>query len=228
MGNSNSIAVDSYLDRHQCSGRNITWHYMHNNGSLPSPYSTCTFAPEVLSAHCCSKGVCKPTFMDKEFERYANNDWDGLGDPYKHTTTDRNATRKEYGPGRLTRRGYCFGIAGPGVGGSHWPPLGLDGRPTKNFDFYEWVPSDQRKLPKNRAVGAKASTCSSSATGGYPPSGAFCEGIEPRSVPMSLTQYYDSNVSNRTPIWVTTLGLVGLVFPCMVRDSMGEIASIVI
>jgi hypothetical protein len=79
----NWISKDSYLDKHACSARNITWQYIHSNGSLPTAYADCPGSQAILNSHCCQEGRCHPTyFLDMEFERYEWNDWDGLGSPY--------------------------------------------------------------------------------------------------------------------------------------------------
>jgi hypothetical protein len=107
--------------------------------------------------------------------------------------------------------------------------MGLDGRPAENFKFTEWTPKStsgdkvgQGKQEK-RAVGGITSACNGWA--GYLPSAASCEGGSPRmgigsrSVPMSSTQFYNSNVSDGTTIAVIVFDLVFVVFLCMVKDS---------
>jgi hypothetical protein len=78
----NWISRDSYLNKHACSARNITWQYLHNNGSLPTAYADCPDSQAILHSHCCREGRCYPYFLDIEFQRATYNDWDGLGSPY--------------------------------------------------------------------------------------------------------------------------------------------------
>ena len=78
----NNISQDSYLNPTTCGGRNITWAYLKYNGTLPSPYAECPNAARVLKLHCCEDGVCRPSSMDHEFDRYDWYDWNGLGWPY--------------------------------------------------------------------------------------------------------------------------------------------------
>jgi hypothetical protein len=90
----NNISTDSYLNTSPCGGRNITWSYLHSNGTFPSlissadgrnrntPFENCTNIARVLHSHCCEDGVCRPSPIDHEFVRYEWNDWNGLGYPY--------------------------------------------------------------------------------------------------------------------------------------------------
>ena len=80
----NQISYDSYLHKHACSGRNITWQYLKHH-TLPSPYDSCPYAAEILKSHCCDHGTCAPFKLDKEWERYGWYDWDGLGVPFNET-----------------------------------------------------------------------------------------------------------------------------------------------
>jgi hypothetical protein len=167
MGIIQSLPIDSYLDRHQCSGRNITWHYIHTNGSLPAPYSHCPDLSAILSSHCCSHGTCAPSWFDREFERYGYGKWDGLGDPYNRLTnctignwnsgtiksnstaenwnnditnsSDSTAGRSKNMYHGMKKGGMCLGME-PWLWfiKNHWPPLGVDGRPVKNFEAMKW------------------------------------------------------------------------------------------
>ncbi|KAI9055895.1 hypothetical protein LZ554_000833 [Drepanopeziza brunnea f. sp. 'monogermtubi'] len=76
----NSISADSWMDRDACSGRNLTWQYLHHH-HLPAPYASCPHAAAIVAAHECKDGTCRPSNYDMEFERYMWYDWDGLGDP---------------------------------------------------------------------------------------------------------------------------------------------------
>lgn len=78
----NSISQDSYLNPTTCGGRNITWAYLKYNGTLPSPYAECGNAARVLKLHCCEEGLCRPSALDHEFDKYDWYDWNGLGWPY--------------------------------------------------------------------------------------------------------------------------------------------------
>jgi hypothetical protein len=150
MGNIQSLPIDSYLDRHPCSGRNITWHYIHNNGSLPAPYSHCPYASKIVSSHCCANGACTPSWFDREYGRYPYANWDGLGDPYNDITNtiigewhnDTSNSIAASGNNRFkrpARAGMCLGME-PSLwfAGNHWPPLGVDGRPVEHFRKMEW------------------------------------------------------------------------------------------
>jgi hypothetical protein len=117
----NWISKDSYLDKHACSARNITWQYIHTgNGSLPTAYADCPGSRAILNSHCCQKGRCYPTYLvDMEFERYEWNDWDGLGSPYM--------------PGEKTSSHswlLCKVILGEDERHAHI--IGVDGKPVKN------------------------------------------------------------------------------------------------
>jgi hypothetical protein len=107
---------------------------MHNSGSLPTPYSACPYASTILASHCCSGGVCDGGWLDVEFDRYRYCDWDGLGDPKPAV----NGTEKS-GKARWRRRSLCMGMELVwALEKTHWPPLGLDGLPVKDFSFVEW------------------------------------------------------------------------------------------
>ncbi|KAE9375590.1 hypothetical protein N431DRAFT_531570 [Stipitochalara longipes BDJ] len=137
MGNANTIPIDSYLDRHACSGRNITWHYMNNAGILPAPYNACPYVKEILATNCCSQGDCHPPWPS-EMERYEYNDWDGLGNPYDFVGELWDWTKgpKAGGGGRKPCLGRPLALS---KAKEHWPPLGLDGRLVENYKFYETV-----------------------------------------------------------------------------------------
>jgi hypothetical protein len=91
----NYISTDSYLLKHECSGRNITWQYIRHNGTLSYPYNTCADAQVILDSHNCRSGKCHPTwFFDKEYERYELLNWDGLGDPYQVEDPGHKRQRK--------------------------------------------------------------------------------------------------------------------------------------
>lgn len=82
MGNALSDPYGSALQKGACSGRNITWNYIHNH-CLPTTYYPCPHAAKILHSHNCRKGVCHPnSYFDKEFDRYGWDNWDGLGDPF--------------------------------------------------------------------------------------------------------------------------------------------------
>lgn len=134
MGNIQSVPVDSYLDRHHCSGRNITWQYIANNGTLVAPYSTCPYASAILSSHCCARGQCTPNWLDREFERYGYDNWDGLGDPYNKTTNTTVGNWTDRSEGKLA---MCLGMELWSTE-NHWPPLGVDGKPVQNFSATSW------------------------------------------------------------------------------------------
>jgi hypothetical protein len=138
MGNAASrIAIDSYLDRHACSGRNLTWQYIHNRGALPTPYSNCPYAPAILKSHCCANGVCDPGYFDREFDRYKAFDWDGLGDP---GPVGNGTGKVGNGKGEGVNKSLCLGMElVRSTAKTHWPPLGLDGLPMKEFSSVEWV-----------------------------------------------------------------------------------------
>ncbi len=169
MGNTQSLPIDSYLDRHRCSGRNITWQYIHNNGSLPAPYSQCPYTYEILSSHCCADGACTPSWFDREYGRYPYANWDGLGDPYNditsttigdwhNDTSNSTATSGNSRNERPARGGMCLGMD-PSLrfAGNHWPPLGLDGRPVENFRQIKWGDSSNRDEKQQQAMGSNAS-----------------------------------------------------------------------
>ncbi|EKD16987.1 hypothetical protein MBM_04564 [Drepanopeziza brunnea f. sp. 'multigermtubi' MB_m1] len=63
-----------------CSGRNLTWQYLHHH-HLPALYASCPHAAAIVASHGCKNGTCRPSSYDMEFERYTWYDWDGLGDP---------------------------------------------------------------------------------------------------------------------------------------------------
>jgi hypothetical protein len=82
MGNALSDPYGSALRKDSCSGRNITWNYIHNH-CLPTTYASCPHAAKILHSHNCLNGACHPnSHFDKEFERYGWYNWDGLGDPF--------------------------------------------------------------------------------------------------------------------------------------------------
>jgi hypothetical protein len=133
MGNSNSLSVDSFLDRHACSGRNITWHYIHGNGNLPSLYRECQYTPEILRSNCCFEGSCRPFPFVGDFYRYQWYDWDGLGDPYDNIT---NSQVGHWGSHSWWRKWLCMGVeASSGLKVYHKAPLGCDGLPVSNPDI---------------------------------------------------------------------------------------------
>jgi len=136
MWNANTTPIDSYLDRHACSGRNITWHYMNNAGVLPAPYNACPYANDILITNCCFQGRCKPLWPS-EIERYEYDDWDGLGDPYNFVT-NRNGTQgpKPAAGGKKSCWGRTLALL---KAKEHWPPLGLDGLPMENFKLYKYI-----------------------------------------------------------------------------------------
>ncbi|KAI1001212.1 hypothetical protein K3495_g6985 [Podosphaera aphanis] len=87
----------SFLNEQACSGRNITWQYLHhghlplsdntqyNSASFPNHtpynYAACPDAAAILYLHNCWGGTCHPNRWNHEFERYKWNNWNGLNDP---------------------------------------------------------------------------------------------------------------------------------------------------
>lgn len=59
----NFISADNPMDKDACSGRNITFHYIANNGTLPPDYASCPYAEKILWAHHCEKGVVSFSFL---------------------------------------------------------------------------------------------------------------------------------------------------------------------
>jgi len=87
MGNEPSKIPVEINPTDECSGRNITWHYLRYRG-LPRPYSECPNAVEVLTSKNCLAGECAPV-NDMEWDQYTWGDWDGLGDPGQETVNTR-------------------------------------------------------------------------------------------------------------------------------------------
>jgi hypothetical protein len=116
----NWISRDSYLDKHACSARNITWKYIHSNGSLPNAYADCLDSQAILQSHCCKGGRCYPYFLDVEFQRYEYNDWDGLGSPYM--LDEKTSSHWSWFPCKVMW----------GEGERHDRIIGVDGKCVKN------------------------------------------------------------------------------------------------
>jgi hypothetical protein len=120
----NWISRDSYLDKHACSARNITWQYILNNGSLPNAYSDCLDSQAILYSHCCREGRCYPYFLDIEFERSKYDDWDGLGSPYM--PGEKTSSYWSWFPCKIMW----------GEGEHHDHIIGVDGKYVKNESTY--------------------------------------------------------------------------------------------
>ena len=85
-----SVFYYSAIPNFGCSARNVTWQYIHNNGHLPPPYTTCPLVSAILDWNRCQFGECTPRFwpFDVEFRHYTHADWMGLGDPYLNRTAN--------------------------------------------------------------------------------------------------------------------------------------------
>ncbi|CAD6503198.1 BgTH12-02866 [Blumeria graminis f. sp. triticale] len=112
MGSSlSNFSANSYLNEHACSGRNLTWQYIHqghlpllehhnyNQHSFPNMtlynYSACPDATRILRAHGCWDGSCQPNRWDEEFNRYGWDDWHGLGNPYVRLHEEKGAGNED-------------------------------------------------------------------------------------------------------------------------------------
>ncbi|SZF04482.1 unnamed protein product [Blumeria hordei] len=121
MGSSYSkYSANSYLNEHACSGRNLTWQYIHQ-GHLPLldhhnysqhsfpkmtlyNYSACPDATRILRAHGCWDGTCQPNRWDEEFNRYGWHDWHGLGNPYVRLYEEKGAGKEDLWWRSITHR----------------------------------------------------------------------------------------------------------------------------
>jgi len=76
-------------------------------------------------------------------ERYEYDDWDGLGDPH-NIIGDSDTRDRTSGPKPGNREKKPCGVRSMALmkAKEHWPPLGLDGQPVKNFKFYKMPERD--------------------------------------------------------------------------------------
>jgi hypothetical protein len=158
MGISNSIPIESYLNRHNCSARNITWHYIHSSYQtmptplnttntsnslikptgpylLPEPYASCPYASDILSTYGCIDGDCHPyPLVQSEWTRYTwpQETWDGLGNPY----LDRENTIRYPDTDDTTTMNSCGTAGGDSKGEGRntyvHPLIPTKGQSTKN------------------------------------------------------------------------------------------------
>ncbi|CAD6503232.1 BgTH12-02899 [Blumeria graminis f. sp. triticale] len=121
MGSSlSNFSANSYLNEHACSGRNLTWQYIHQ-GHLPLldhhnysqhsfpkmtlyNYSACPDATRILRAHGCWDGSCQPNRWDEEFNRYEWDNWHGLGSPYVRLHGEKGAGKEDLWWRNISRR----------------------------------------------------------------------------------------------------------------------------
>ncbi|SZF04523.1 unnamed protein product [Blumeria hordei] len=121
MGSSlSNYSANSYLNEHACSGRNLTWQYIHQ-GHLPLlddhsysqhsfpkmtlyNYSACPDATRILRAHGCWDGSCQPNRWDEEFNRYGWDDWHGLGNPYVRLHGEKGTGKEDLWWRSISRR----------------------------------------------------------------------------------------------------------------------------
>ncbi|SZF04469.1 unnamed protein product [Blumeria hordei] len=186
MGSSFSkYSANSYLNEHACSGRNITWQYIHqghlpllenhnySQNSFPNMilynYSACPDATRILRAHGCWDGSCQPNRWDQEFDRYGWEDWHGLGSPYVRLYGEKGAGKEDLWWRSISHRPLLNKVSVYINGGRLYNPfVGIDksrlsekpreglGSGTEMKDFQ--VKTFIAHSDKNRTPGKKAKT----------------------------------------------------------------------